>query len=36
MGEVDEVDLLLGLQWVFDNKEDYNIKSCKFIGFINH
>lgn len=25
-GEVDEVDLLLGLQWVYDNKEDYNIK----------
>lgn len=25
-GEVDEVDLLLGLQWVFDYKDDYNIK----------
>jgi serine protease AprX len=26
IGEVDEVDLLLGLQWVFDNKDEYNIK----------
>ncbi len=26
-GYVDEVDLLLGLQWVFENKDEYNIRA---------